>query len=132
MQGLHIIADFYNLPESDLLVSSQRLAARCVAACEAAGLTVLGEHFYQFQGFEQWQAGGATGAVVLAESHLAIHTWPERGGATLDIYVCNVTTDNSLKAERLYAEILAALKPGDVLMQRVLRGKNLPMVEVAA
>lgn len=132
MKGLHIIADLYNLPESDLLVSSKRLGARCVAACEAAGLTVLGEHFYQFASFDPLQAGGATGAVVLAESHLAIHTWPERAGATLDIYVCNVTTDNSRKAERLYAELLVALKPADVLVQRVLRGKDLPIVEVAA
>ena len=81
---------------------------------------------------DKLQTGGATGAVVLAESHLAIHTWPERAEATLDIYVCNVTADNSRKAERLYAELLAALKPGDVLMQRVLRGKDLPIVEAAA
>ena len=127
MNGLHIIADLYHLPENPLLVSAKVLARRCVLACEAAQLTVLGEHFVQFAGIDQRQAGGATGAVVLAESHLAIHTWPERGEATLDIYVCNVTTDNTRKAERLYAELIAALKPGEVMMQRVLRGKTLPL-----
>lgn len=127
MNGLHIIADLYNLPENRLLISAKALAKRCVLACEAAELTVLGEHFYQFAGIDARQVGGATGAVVLAESHLAIHTWPERGEATLDIYVCNVTADNTRKAERLYAELLAALKPGDVMMQRVLRGNALPL-----
>ena len=125
MKGLHIIADLYNLPECTLLTSAKHLGIRCVAACETAGLTVLGEHFYQFTSIDTLQAGGATGAVVLAESHLAIHTWPERGEATLDIYVCNVTADNSRKAERLYAELLTILKPGDVMMQRVVRGKDL-------
>ena len=131
MQGLHIIADLYNCPKGDYLTSAATLRALCVRACKAAGLTLLGEHFYQFNSFDQIQAGGATGAVVLAESHLAIHTWPERDGATLDIYVCNVTADNSARAENLYASMIAALQPGDVLVKRVWRGKQLP-IKVAA
>ena len=131
MQGLHIIADLYNCPKGDYLTSAATLRALCVRACTAAGLTVLGEHFYQFNSFDQIQAGGATGAVVLAESHLAIHTWPERDGATLDIYVCNVTADNSTRAENLYATMIAALQPADVLVKRVWRGKQLP-IKVAA
>ena len=131
MQGLHIIADLYNCPKGDYLTSAATLRALCVRACTAAGLTVLGEHFYQFNSFDQIQAGGATGAVVLAESHLAIHTWPERDGATLDIYVCNVTADNSTRAENLYATMIAALQPANVLVKRVWRGKELP-IKVAA
>ena len=131
MQGLHIIADLYNCPKGDYLTSAATLRALCVRACKTAGLTVLGEHFYQFNSFDQIQAGGATGAVVLAESHLAIHTWPERDGATLDIYVCNVTADNSTRAENLYATMIAALQPADVLVKRVWRGKALP-IKVAA
>ncbi len=78
------------------------------------GLTVLGDHFYQFDGLDGAQDGGATGAVVLAESHLAIHTWPERDAATLDVYVCNFTSDNTGKAEAVYETLVKALKPGDV------------------
>ena len=131
MKGLHIIADLYNCPKSDYLTSAAALRQRCIKACETAGLSVLGEHFVQFGSFDQIQAGGATGAVVLAESHLAIHTWPERGGATLDIYVCNVTADNSPRAEHLYTLLMAALEPADVLVKRVWRGKTLP-IKVAA
>ena len=43
-----------------------------------------------------------TGTVLLAESHLAIHTWPEAGFVTVDVYVCNYTTDNTAKAERVF------------------------------
>jgi S-adenosylmethionine decarboxylase proenzyme len=127
MKGLHIIADLYNCQKGELLVSSQQLRELCVTACTDAGLTVLGDHFYQFDGADGTQQGGSTGAVVLAESHLAIHTWPERDGATLDVYVCNYTSDNTAKAEGVYKALLKALKPGDVLVERVQRGRDLPI-----
>ncbi len=127
MKGLHIIADLYNCQKSEILVSAEKLRTLCVSACREVGLTVLGEHFYQFDGADGAKNGGATGAVVLAESHLAIHTWPERHGATLDIYVCNFTADNTSKAEKLYAILLKAFKPGDVMVERVMRGRDLPL-----
>ena len=135
MKGLHIIADLYNCArgnatersKGELLVSADKLRDLCVSACQGAGLTVLGQHFYQFDGADATQDGGTTGAVVLAESHLAIHTWPERDGATLDVYVCNYTADNSTKAEKLYQTLVDALKPGDVMVERVWRGKDLPV-----
>ncbi len=127
MKGLHIIADLYGCRNGEMLASSAMLRETCVAACKDVGLTVLGDHFYQFEGLDATQAGGATGAVVFAESHLAVHTWPERDGATLDVYVCNVTSDNSAKAERLYETLVAALRPGDVMMERVWRGRDLPL-----
>ncbi len=127
MKGLHIIADLYGCRNGEMLASSAMLRETCVAACKAVGLTVLGDHFYQFEGLDATQVGGATGAVVFAESHLAIHTWPERDGATLDVYVCNVTSDNSAKAEQLYESLAGALQPGDVMVERVWRGRDLPL-----
>ena len=127
VKGLHIIADLYNCQKGELLASSAHLRELCVKACRDVGLTVLGDHFYQFDGAEVGtQDGGATGAVVLAESHLAIHTWPERDGATLDVYVCNYTADNTAKAEAVYKALIKALKPGDVLVERIQRGRDLP------
>jgi S-adenosylmethionine decarboxylase proenzyme len=126
VKGLHIIADLYNCQKGDFLVSSAKLRELCVNACKDAGLTVLGDHFIQFDGADGTQQGGSTGAVVLAESHLAIHTWPERDGATLDVYVCNYTADNTGKAEAVYKTMIKALKPGDVLVERIQRGRDLP------
>lgn len=127
MKGLHIVADLYNCQKGELLVSSAKLREACVNACTDAGLTVLGDHFIQFDGIDATQNGGSTGAVVLAESHLAIHTWPERDGATLDVYVCNYTCDNTGKAEAVYKALVRQLKPGDVLVERIQRGRDLPM-----
>jgi S-adenosylmethionine decarboxylase proenzyme len=126
VKGLHIIADLYNCQKGELLVSSEKLRNLCVKACQGVGLTVLGDLFHQFDGADGTQDGGTTGAVVLAESHLAIHTWPERDGATLDVYVCNYTSDNTGKAEAVYAALIKALKPADVLVERVMRGRDLP------
>lgn len=136
MKGLHIIGDLYNCSREagagQYLVSADALRELCVSASRAAGLTVLGDHFYQFDGAVAAQDGGSTGAVVLAESHIAIHTWPERDGATLDVYVCNFTADNTAKAEQLFKTIVDALKPADVLVERVWRGKDLPLKEKQA
>ncbi len=132
MKGLHIIADLYNCQKGELLTSSGQLRQLCVDACTGAGLTVLGDHFIQFDGVDGTQQGGSTGAVVLAESHLAIHTWPERDGATLDVYVCNYTCDNTGKAEAVYEALLKALKPGDVMEERVQRGRDLPVKKLVA
>src|SRR4051812_19054908 len=126
MKGLHIIADLYGCRKSEYLVSSAALRDLCVDACKSAGLTVLGDHFIQFDGADGTQQGGSTGAVVLAESHLAIHTWPERDSATLDVYVCNFTSDNTGKAEAVYRSLIKSLQPGDVLVERVQRGRDLP------
>jgi S-adenosylmethionine decarboxylase proenzyme len=127
VKGLHIIADLYNCQKGELLVSSHKLRDLCVNACKDVGLTVLGDHFYQFDSLDGVQNGGSTGAVVLAESHLAIHTWPERDGATLDVYVCNFTADNTSKAEEVYDILIKALKPADVMVERVMRGRDLPL-----
>jgi S-adenosylmethionine decarboxylase proenzyme len=127
VKGLHIIADLYSCQKGELLVSSTQLRELCVTTCREAGLTILGDHFYQFDGIDATQQGGSTGAVVLAESHLAIHTWPERDGATLDVYVCNYTSDNTATAEAVYKALIKALKPGYVLVERLQRGRDLPI-----
>ena len=49
----------------------------------AAGATILHSHFHHFT-----PNGGVSGVVVLAESHISIHTWPERGFAAVDVFMC--------------------------------------------
>lgn len=132
MKGLHIVADLYSCPADPALISAAALRTLCADACKTAGLSVLGEHFYQFDGFNAVHDGGVTGAVVLTESHLAVHTWPERNEVSLDVYVCNVTADNSLKAEKLYQLMIDAFKPADIVVERIWRGKELAAAAIAA
>ena len=89
MQGLHLTADLYDCrADPGLLVDAQALAQLCRTSVENARLTVVDEKFFSFPDYQGLKSG-VTGAVLLAESHLAIHTWPERRSVTLDVYVCN-------------------------------------------
>ena len=65
---------------------------------------------------------GITGVVLLAESHLAVHTWPELEAATLDVYVCNLGGDNSARAETLLATLIDAFRPASVERHALERG----------
>lgn len=123
MNGLHLIGDLHDCRSAPaLLLDTRRLQEFCVAACQRHGLTVVGQLFHAFQD-TAGRPAGVTGAVVLAESHLAIHTWPEVGGVTLDVYVCNFSGDNSQRAQALFAEIVAALAPTRLEKQEVIRGR---------
>ena len=62
-----------------------------------------------------------TGAIVLAESHLAIHTWPELKSVTLDVYVCNYTQDNGAKADQVLQELISKFDPEDYVRHDVPR-----------
>ncbi|MDH4181304.1 MAG: S-adenosylmethionine decarboxylase, partial [Betaproteobacteria bacterium] len=56
------------------------------------------------------------------ESHLAIHTWPELDAVTIDVYVCNFTTDNTAKAERVFATLKSRFAPARSSFQAIQRG----------
>ena len=122
MNGLHLLADLYSCAgDMNVLTERDRLERLCINECNKAGLKPLGTYFHQFVD-DDGRAAGVTGAVVLAESHLAIHTWPEIGGATLDVYVCNFSLDNSVRARSLYRAVIDALQPGEVVEHQLIRG----------
>ena len=115
--GLHLIGDLDGcLGDSRLRHDAQFLEQFCKARVAAADLTSVGSLFHSFG-----EGGGVTGVVVLAESHLSIHTWPESGYVTLDVYVCNYSTDNRPKAQKLFDDIQAAFNPADPHLHRVER-----------
>lgn len=121
MKGFQIIADFHHCACDDtLLQDAARLVTTCLEACAHAGLTVVAQAFHQFG--DDSHLGGATGAVVLAESHLAVHTWPELRAVTLDIYACNVSQDNGERVQALYNSLYAAFQPRQVQKQMLQRG----------
>ncbi len=126
MQGLHLTADLYGCRcEPSLLTDAARLAEVCRAAVRKAELTLVDEKFFTFPDY-RGEPGGVTGAVLLAESHVAVHTWPERAGVTLDVYVCNFSTDNSSKAEQLLDDLIVAFAPRQQNTNRILRGSEDP------
>jgi len=126
MQGLHLTADLYGCEcDASLLINAAALSELCRSAVTKADLTVVDEKFFTFPDWQN-QPGGVTGAVLLAESHVALHTWPEIDGVTLDVYVCNFSTDNSSKAEGLLDDLILAFAPKRQNTNRILRGSKYP------
>lgn len=118
MQGLHLTADLRGCAAAQPhMADAERLRALCLRCVAAAGLQPVGELFHRFP-----PPGGVTGVVLLAESHLAVHTWPEMEAVTLDVYVCNLRGDNSARAHALLDALQAAFGPERVERHRVPRG----------
>lgn len=98
----HALLDLYGCPP-EILADEGRLKKLLAEAARQAGATVLGSHFHTFGG-----AGGVTGVLLLAESHISIHTWPEHGFAAADAFICGgarlenvrVFLQQALSAER--------------------------------
>lgn len=143
MHGLHLTAELYDCApapaaSATLLVDADALQARCLQAVRRCGLTSVGTLFHSFASAAACRTGasavrreappdttppaGVTGVVLLAESHLALHTWPELGTVTLDVYVCNRGADNSGRARQLLAELEVLFAPARVERRELSRG----------
>jgi spermidine synthase len=122
MQGLHLTGDLFECGcTAATLTDLQTLSTLCRRATLDAELTIVDEKWHVFPDWNG-QPGGITGTILLAESHLAIHTWPESRGVTLDVYVCNFTADNTGKAEQLFDELMVAFRPQRQVINRITRG----------
>ena len=78
--GTHLLVDLWNATN---LSDPQHIDEALREAAVTAGATILHSHFHHFT-----PNGGVSGVVVLAESHISIHTWPERNFAAIDIFMC--------------------------------------------
>lgn len=120
MQGLHLIADLRGCaPGTPALTQPDALRQLCLQAVADSGLQAVGELFHRFPA-----PGGVTGVVLLSESHLAVHTWPELGAVTLDVYVCNLHGDHSAKAAALFEQLQAVFCAAQADTHRLTRGES--------
>ncbi len=78
--GSHLIVDMWNASGLD---DEELIHQSLLDAVERAGATLLHVHTHKFS-----EGGGVSGVAVLAESHISVHTWPERGYAAFDIFMC--------------------------------------------
>jgi S-adenosylmethionine decarboxylase len=79
--GTHLLVELRNC-SSKLLNDLKKVEEILVAAAREANATVIESRFHKFSPF------GISGVVVIAESHLTIHTWPEYGYAAVDVFTC--------------------------------------------
>jgi S-adenosylmethionine decarboxylase len=92
-----------------------------VQAVTDAGLQAVAQLFHTFPATAHG-AGGVTATVLLAESHLCVHTWPETAAVTLDVYVCNFGGDHSSKAHALMAVLQGMFRPETCTANELTRG----------
>jgi len=122
MQGLHLTADLHGCRCAPAwLLDAAALGRACADAVRAAGLQAVGQLFHEFPATAHGP-GGVTATVLLAESHLCVHTWPEQRAVTLDVYVCNFDADQSHKARALMDALLALFEPEKVERNALQRG----------
>ncbi len=78
--GTHLLLDLWGCT---LLDDASAIEQALRQGAQAAGATVLNANFHRFS-----PSGGVSGVLLLAESHISIHTWPEHGYAAIDIFMC--------------------------------------------
>jgi S-adenosylmethionine decarboxylase proenzyme len=122
MRGVHLTADLFGCRDpAGLMRDGASLAALCERLAQQADLTVVARQFHAFAPGPSGDAGH-TGVLLLAESHLAVHTWPELRAVTLDVFVCNFVTDNTHKAQRLLDTLVPRFEASRVNRQQLARG----------
>ena len=107
--GSHLIIDLW---EARGLDDEDRIRQALLDAVEAAGATLLHIHLHRFTPF-----GGVSGVAVLSESHISVHTWPERGYAAFDIFMCGNT-----EPRKALAVLTKAFGPKRVVLGEHKRG----------
>ena len=123
MQGLHLTADLHHCRcDMSWLTDAAMLGDWCVKAVNAVGLQPVNQLFHTFPATDKGP-GGVTATLLLAESHLCLHTWPEQRAVTLDVYVCNFGGDHSTKAHALLNALVTLMAPRHVERHALQRGE---------
>jgi S-adenosylmethionine decarboxylase len=109
--GEHLLADMYGIAP-DKLSDTETIESLLRHSAQAAGAHILFSHFHAFDAGK-----GVTGVVLLAESHITIHTWPECGFAAADIFMCG-----QAQAQRALQVLQQALQATSCEVQSIRRG----------
>ena len=109
--GRQILLEFYGC-RRECLNDAESIKTAMLEAASRARATVIQATFNRFS------PHGVSGVVVIAESHLAIHTWPEHGYAAIDIFTCG----SKVLPEVAYQYLVKALAPRETSRQDIDRG----------
>ena len=107
--GTHLIIDLFGAKHLDDMERMESAMRECVEQCRA---TLLHIHLHHFT-----PNGGISGVAVLAESHISVHTWPERDYAAFDVFMCGDS-----QPENAIAVLKRAFYPKEIDVHEELRG----------
>ena len=109
--GSHFIIDLWGATQLDDLALMESTLRKAVDIC---GATLLHIHLHHFT-----PNGGISGVAVLAESHISVHTWPERDYAAFDVFMCG-----DARPELSVSVFEQAFKPDRIEANEILRGRE--------
>ena len=109
--GEHYIIELYGC-NSNVLDNLEEISSTLLESARIAGATIIDHSFHRFS------PQGVSGVVVIAESHLSIHTWPEYGYAALDLFTCNFDMDT----DSVFKLLKHSFQPEDIDVRRLQRG----------
>lgn len=107
--GRHLILDLWDAHRLD---DQEHIEAALREAIDAAGATLLHIHLHGFG-----DGGGVSGVAVLAESHISVHTWPERSYAAFDVFMCG-----DARPDEVVPVLKRAFAPGRITLNDLKRG----------
>lgn len=109
--GTHLLIDLWGAAHLDDVEYMEQVLRRCVTASFA---TLLHIHCHEFS-----SSGGISAVAVLAESHISVHTWPERQYAAFDVFMCGAAQPGNV------VEVLnKAFRPQELKIKEILRGRS--------
>jgi S-adenosylmethionine decarboxylase len=109
--GIHLLIDCWGASKLDDIKYMKRVLQRCVNASFA---TLLHLHCHQFS-----ETGGLSAVAVLAESHISVHTWPEKGFAAFDVFMCGAA-----QPKNVIDVLKEAFQPDELKVKEILRGSS--------
>ncbi len=110
--GNQIVAEFYDC-DRDRLDNVEFIEQAMIDAAQIAGATIVSRAFHHFS------PHGVSGAVIIAESHLAVHTWPEYGYAAVDLFTCG----DGILAAAAFDHLRAMFVAGQISTMEIRRGQ---------
>ncbi|MCL6003650.1 MAG: adenosylmethionine decarboxylase [Thermoplasmatales archaeon] len=113
--GIHLVGDLKGV-EPEKISNTESMQDIMESAVKYGRLTKIRSYYHQFS------PSGVSGIILLAESHLSFHTWPEYGLVALDIFTCGPTEN----AESALEYILGKLTPSSIEYKRIERGLDFP------
>jgi len=116
--GRHILAEFFEC-DSNILNNPKLVEEYMVEAALECGATIVQKCFHLFSPY------GVSGVIIISESHLAIHTWPELGYAAVDLFTCGEQCDPKVAYEFLKKAFGSKDTSYSQLNRGILDNKNL-------
>lgn len=122
MKGLHLTADLYRCRcEAAWLSDARKLQEWCAAAAAAVGLESIEQVFHPLAPAGR---GGVSATMLMADSHVCLHTWPQEKSVTADVYVSNAAGDQTAKARGLMYALVNRFQPEWTEQRSLDRGEE--------